>query len=165
MCLGKNPTLASYGFWAISSCLDKMLELSQGLSNFWRRKWVTWPPMVVQKVMWLLLIWGQELLLPHTWLLLLSRDWPLFWSHDQCQSRWFCWQQARNSNSRSLKVPPTSPGGFLAQHYICGPEAHKIFINEIQLCPGVVPYSNLQREYQEWRILYIPIQNVGQWMT
>ncbi len=28
-------------------------------------------------------------------------------------------------NSRGLKVPPISPGGFTAQQYICGPQAHK----------------------------------------
>ena len=28
--------------------------------------------------------------------------------------------------SRGLKVPPPSPGGFMAQYDICGPQAHKI---------------------------------------
>ncbi len=29
-------------------------------------------------------------------------------------------------NSRGLKVPPLSPGGFMAQQDICGPQAHKM---------------------------------------
>ncbi len=29
-------------------------------------------------------------------------------------------------NTRGLKVPPTCPGGFMAQHDICGPQAHKM---------------------------------------
>ncbi len=47
----------------------------------------------------------------------------LFWSRDQRESRWL---DNKVRNSRGLKVPPLSPGGFMAQHDICGPQAHKI---------------------------------------
>ncbi len=74
--------------------------------------------------------------------LLLSRDWPLFWSRDQCQSRWFCWQQVRNS--RGLNVPPLSPGGFIAQNDICGPQAHKTFGHRKEA---------LKKKIREWSFL------------